>query len=201
MHTSTPVISLFYQECVCLNDVSYQMAASTELQILGRKGLAVQDFSGQLAARQPQCIHRKEEEKMQEEKKKSKERKKLQVQLCTNRVYLLCYLVSTSKHCAEIHFGPRKDSFRHHIQREWSESHDGLITARIREMGKPRLARHITGMWTDFSSCPQHCLWHAEKEFATGSKWCPQTSCLEPFALCSVGLAVLGGKNAIFPVG
>lgn len=77
---------------------------------------------------------------MQEEKKKSKERKKLQEQLCTNIVYLLYYLVSTSKHCAEVHFVQRKDSFRHHIQREWLESQDRLITAHIGEMGKPGLA-------------------------------------------------------------
>lgn len=51
---------------------------STEPQILGRKCLAVEDPFGQLAARQPQYIHRKEEEKMQEEKKRPKERKNLQ---------------------------------------------------------------------------------------------------------------------------
>ena len=78
MCTSTPLISLFYGERVCRNDVGYQLAASTEPHISGRKGLAAEDPFGQLAARQPQCIHRKEEEKMQEEKKKPKERKNLQ---------------------------------------------------------------------------------------------------------------------------
>lgn len=64
MRTFTPLISLFYQEYVCRNDVGYQLAVSAELQISGRKGLAVKDPFGQLAARQRQCIHRKEEEKM-----------------------------------------------------------------------------------------------------------------------------------------
>lgn len=80
MRTFTPLIdwSFLLRACVCGNDVSYQLAASAEPQILGRKGLAAEDPFGQLAARQPQRIHRKEEEKMQEEKKKPKERKNLQ---------------------------------------------------------------------------------------------------------------------------
>lgn len=78
MRSSMPLISLCYQECACWNNVGYQLAVSTEPQILGRKCLAVEDPFGQLAARQPQYIHRKEEEKMQEEKKRPKERKNLQ---------------------------------------------------------------------------------------------------------------------------
>lgn len=78
MCISMPQISLFYQEHVCQNNVSYQLKVSAEPQILGRKALAPEDPFGQLTARQPQCIHRKEKEKKQEEKKKPKERKNLQ---------------------------------------------------------------------------------------------------------------------------
>lgn len=138
-------MNLFYQACVCWNNVGYQLSVSAEPQILGGKSLAVEDPIGYLAARQPQCIHRNEEEKNAgREEKAQREEKFTGVALYQQSLFALLPC-STSKLCAEICSSPWKDSFRApHPEREIGKPRR-LITADNREFEKPGVAR--TPQW------------------------------------------------------
>lgn len=78
-------------------------------------------------------VHRKEEgKKCGMRRKKPKEKKNFQVQLCSSRVSLLCYL-NTSKLCV---FQPVEKFLQGSIQRESLEKQWQLITDLGREMGE-----------------------------------------------------------------